>query len=369
MTARHRLIFWGPGHVGGAVLREVLQQHADEYEVVGARVYSPAKDGRDIGELAGLDPIGVAATTNAEAILALEADCVVYTPQPLDMAQVTADAIALLRSRKNVVTTTTFHFPQLQGPEYVERLEDACRAGGATLHGTGVHPNFMVERLVMTLTGLFTDVRHIRLVEACESSKALAEMAPEFLAVIGFGEPLERITPEGPGALLVNPYYQGVIAHTAATLFGADPNDVRFEHEHFGIPADRDYVFPNVTIAKGTAMTLVHVHRGYLGDHHFFTNEEYYYVGHEQRTVGPQGPPFGPYRGDSNYVIEVQGEPSNLSLQLDLEATRDDNIPVVTYLSVVPLLQSVRTTIDAEPGILHAHVEPHFRSRKVAAAV
>jgi 4-hydroxy-tetrahydrodipicolinate reductase len=368
MTARHRLIFWGPGHIGGAVLREVLQQHADEYEVVGARVYSPAKDGRDIGELVGLEPIGVAATTDADAILALEADCVVYTPQPLDPPQVTADAIALLRSGKNVVTTTTFHFPLLQGTEYVERVQEACRAGEATVHGTGVHPNFMVERLVMTLTGLFTDVRHIRLVEACESSKALAEMAPEFLAVIGFGQPLEQITPAGLGAMLVNPYYHGVIAYTANALYGAEPGDVRFEHEHFALPADRDYAFPNVTIAEGTAMTLVHVHRGYLGDHHFFTNEEYYYVGEEHRTVGPQGPPFGPYRGDSNYVVEVQGEPNSLSLQLDFEATRDDEVPVVTYLSVVPLLQSIRTTIDAEPGILHSQVEPHFRARRIASA-
>jgi 4-hydroxy-tetrahydrodipicolinate reductase len=347
------------------VLREVLQHHGDEFEVIGARVYSPAKDGRDVGELVGLDPIGVAATTDVDEILALEADCVVFTPQPLDQAQVTADAVALLRSGKNLVTTTTFHYPQLHGPEYVERLEDACRAGDATLHGTGVHPNFMVERLVMTLTGLFTDVRHVRLVEACECSKALAEMASEFLAVIGFGQPLERITPDGLGALLVNPYYHGVIAYAANALYGADPKDVRFEHEHFGIAADRDYVYPNVTIAEGTAMTLVHVHRGYLGEHHFFTNEEYYYLGKKQLTVGPQGPPFGPYRGDSNYVVEVQGEPSNLTLQLDLEATRDDTVPVVTYLSVVPLLQSIRMAIDADPGILQAHVEPHFRARTV----
>jgi hypothetical protein len=254
-----------------AVLREVLLHHADEFEVVGARVYSAAKDGRDIGALAGLDSIGVAATTDVEAILALEADCVVFTPQPLDPAQVTTDAIALLQSGKR---------------------------------------------------------------------------------------------PNGVGAMLVNPYYHGVIAYTAHALYGADPKDVRFEHEHYGLPADRDHSFPNVTIAKGTAMTLVHVHRGYLGDHHFFTNEEYYYVGADQRTVGPQGPPFGPYRGDSNYVIDVQGEPNNLALQLDLEPARNDNIPVVTYLSVVPLLQSILTTIDAEPGILHARVEPHFRARR-----
>jgi hypothetical protein len=367
MGRPHRLIFWGPGHIGGAVLREVLRR-PDEFEVVGARIYSPEKRGRDIGELVGADPIGLAATNDPDEILALDADCVVYTPLPLDRDQVTDDAIALLRSGKNVVSTTTFHYPQLHGAAYVARLEDACEAGAATLHGTGIHPSFMVERLILTLTGLFTDVRHTRLVEACESSKALAEMGPEFLSVIGFGEPLDQITPDGPGALLVDPYYHGTIAYAASALYGAAPEDVRFEHDHFGIAADREYRFPNVTIAGGTAMTLVHVHRGYIGDHHFFTNEEYYYVGAERRTVGPQGPPFGPFRGDANYVIEVTGEPNDLTLQLDWEPTRDDSVPAITYLSVVPLLQSIEIAIEAAPGILHPHVEPHFRTRAALAA-
>jgi len=362
MSSRRRLIFWGPGHIGGAVLREVLTDYRDEYEVVGARVYSAAKDGQDIGELVGVDPIGINATTDVEAILALDADCVVFTPLPLDHAQVTADAIALLRSGKNVVTTTAFHYPQLDPAEY-EQLTEACQAGHATLHGTGIHPNFMVERLVTTLTGLFTDIQHIRFVEACEITKALSAMGPEFLAVIGFGQPLDAITPAGAGSTLVDPYYHGVIAATAEALYGADPSEVRFEHDHFGIPADRDYSFPNSTIREGTAMTLVHVHRGYIGDHHFFTNEEYYYVGPERRTVGAQGPPFGDYRGDANYAVEIQGDPHNLTLQLDLEAVRNDDIPVITYLSVVPLLQAIATTIDAAPGIMQADVTPHFKAR------
>lgn len=361
MPHPHKLIFWGPGHIGGAVLREVLKR-PDLYQVVGARVYNPKKNGRDIGELVGVDPIGVAATDNPDDILALDADCVVFTPLPLDHDQVTADAIALLRSGKNVVTTTTFHYPEMHGADYVAALQDACNAGKVTLHGTGIHPSFMAERLVLTLTGLFTDVRHIRLAEACETSKALHEMAPEFLAIIGFGQPLEAITPAGMGALLVNPYYHGVIGYVAHALYGARPSEVRFEHDHYGIAADRDYEFPNVTIKEGTALTLVHVHRGYIGDHHFFTNEEYYYVGEERRTIGAAGPPFGPFAGDANYVVEVSGDPFNLTFQMDLLPTRDDNVPAITYLSVVPLLQSIGPTIDAPTGILHTTVDPHFRT-------
>jgi hypothetical protein len=51
---------------------------------VGAKVWSQSKDGKDIGVLAGADPIGVTATTDKEAIFDLDADCVIHAPMPMD---------------------------------------------------------------------------------------------------------------------------------------------------------------------------------------------------------------------------------------------------------------------------------------------
>lgn len=55
-----------------------------EFEIVGAKVWSQSKDGKDIGVLAGADPIGVTATTDKEAIFDLDADCVIHAPMPMD---------------------------------------------------------------------------------------------------------------------------------------------------------------------------------------------------------------------------------------------------------------------------------------------
>ncbi|MGH3584041.1 MAG: dihydrodipicolinate reductase, partial [Mycobacterium sp.] len=56
-----------------------IVDHREDLELVGVRVYSEAKDGRDAGELIGRPPVGVTATTDTAAILALDADCVIYT--------------------------------------------------------------------------------------------------------------------------------------------------------------------------------------------------------------------------------------------------------------------------------------------------
>ena len=45
MSKRYKVIFWGPGNIGGTALRMALER--PEFEVVGAKVWSPDKDGVD----------------------------------------------------------------------------------------------------------------------------------------------------------------------------------------------------------------------------------------------------------------------------------------------------------------------------------
>src|SRR3954454_8000875 len=93
-----RVVQWATGGVGKAAIEGGLS-HPD-LELVGCWVHSDAKHGKDVGELLGTEPLGVVATSNADDILALDADCVVYSPLvPND-----DEVAALLRSGKSVVT-------------------------------------------------------------------------------------------------------------------------------------------------------------------------------------------------------------------------------------------------------------------------
>ena len=71
-----RVIVWGTGFVGKAVLRSLLGH--PEYEIVGVLVNDPDKDGRDLGELLGTAPTGLHASRDIAGTLALEADAVAY---------------------------------------------------------------------------------------------------------------------------------------------------------------------------------------------------------------------------------------------------------------------------------------------------
>jgi hypothetical protein len=73
-----RVVQWTTGNVGRRSVRAVLAH--PELDLVGCYAWSSDKVGRDVGELCGLDPVGVTATDDVDVLLALQPDCVVYTP-------------------------------------------------------------------------------------------------------------------------------------------------------------------------------------------------------------------------------------------------------------------------------------------------
>ena len=101
----YRVIQWSTGNVGKLALRAIL--HNPELELVGLWVSSDAKAGRDAGELCGMPPVGVKATTDADALLAMQADCVSYNATAdLRPGEATDDLCRILESGKNVVSTS-----------------------------------------------------------------------------------------------------------------------------------------------------------------------------------------------------------------------------------------------------------------------
>ena len=100
-----RVIQWSTSNVGGYTLRAILAH--PELELAGVYVHSEKKSGRDAGELCGLPPLGIQASNDAEALLELDADCVVYTGTADRRPFEAVDGIArILASGKNAVSSS-----------------------------------------------------------------------------------------------------------------------------------------------------------------------------------------------------------------------------------------------------------------------
>src|ERR1700746_844822 len=82
VMAPYKVIQWGTGGVGVWALPHVLD--APDLDVVGLKCATDAKAGIDAGIIAGRDPVGIAATKNADELVALDADVVLFMP-PVSM--------------------------------------------------------------------------------------------------------------------------------------------------------------------------------------------------------------------------------------------------------------------------------------------
>ncbi len=215
-----RVIQWATGGVGRAAIEGILDH--PELELAGVWVHSAKKDGSDVGELLGRAPLGVRATRDADALLASDADCVLYSPMVANPKEVAR----ILAAGKNVVTPLGWFFPY--ATKNWAELEAACQQGRATLHGTGIHPGGITERFPLAFSALSRAVTHVR---AEEFSDIRSYGAP---AVVGevmlFGKTPEEAKASPMPKLLGAGFVQSIDMIAAEMRFALDA-EKRTAHE------------------------------------------------------------------------------------------------------------------------------------------
>jgi 4-hydroxy-tetrahydrodipicolinate reductase len=183
-----RVVQWATGNIGSRSLQHVIEH--PQLTLAGLYVTSPAKVGVDAGELCGLPPTGVTATSDIEEIFALHADCVIYMPAACDLDQV----CGILARGTNIVTTRgEFHHPGSMPPADRERVEQACSEGGTSIHSTGSSPGFITEAIPLVLTSIQRRLDRLAINEYADMS---ARNSPDMLFnLMGYGHPVEEFPP------------------------------------------------------------------------------------------------------------------------------------------------------------------------------
>jgi len=332
-----RVIQWATGNVGRAAIEGVLS-HPD-LELVGAFVYSDAKAGRDVGEICGIDPIGVTATNDVQAILDLDADCVVYSP----MLGTTAEVVALLESGKNVVTPVGWIYPFRSHDVAV--VEAACRTGGVSLHGTGINPGGITEQIPLMLSAFCRDIRHVR----AEEFSDIRTYATDFVVreVMLFGKPPEEAASSPMLAILGDGFGQSI--DMVADALGVTLDDEKRTTHEMAV-ATEDLDTPVGVIAAGTVAAQRFTWEGTVAGEPFVTVRVNWLMG--QRFLDPPWT-FGP-EGE-RFEVELAAEPPVRASFHGMhppsveEADLDHNEGILA--TAMHCVNAVPFVVAAEPGI------------------
>ncbi len=165
MTAP-RIAIVGVGATGARIAHDIHVQGVGE--LVGAFDTDPAKVGRDLGELAGIGPLGITIVDSVSALSGGAAQLAVLSTTS-SLAAI-ADAVAELAGfGMNVLSLCEqLSYPWQTEPKIAARLDDVARRHGVSILGTGCNPGFVMDTLPIVLSAAVRGVQSIELLRTAD---------------------------------------------------------------------------------------------------------------------------------------------------------------------------------------------------------
>ena len=336
----YRVIQWGTGNVGAFSLRCIIDH--PELELAGVWVHSHSKAGKDAGELCGAPSTSIRATNDADALLALDADCVCYTAtadlRPFEAVQ---DICRILASGKNVVSSSVVPLvhPKSFVPELRDQLATACQQGGTSFFTSGIDPGFANDLLPLTVTGLCGHWEEVRVQEII--NYATYNQPTVLFETMGFGKPLDD-TP-----LLLTPgtleFAWGGTVQLLAEGLGVTADQVTSWYEKR--PAVKPIRIGAHTVEPGTMAGLRFEVRGIVGGRPAIVVE---HVTRLDDDLAPEWP-----AGHGSYRVIVTGFPK-IRCELEFEDERGDHAVGGVILTATRIVNAIPAVCEAAPGLLSA---------------
>lgn len=283
----YKVIQWATGIHGKLALRGIIDH--PELELVGVKVYSDDKHGQDAGQLCGRPNTGVKASNDVDAILALDADCVVYMPLLANAKEVEQ----LLASGKSVVTSCGWVYPRLRE---TTKLEAACQKGGSVLHGTGIHPGGVTDKLPLIASAFVTNIRFVR---SEEFSDLRTYDAPDVVTdIMMFGKSEQHVQESMMRDLLADGFTQSIDMIADALKIKLDKD---YGSTHRWSVAQQNIETPFGMLEKGTVAAQHFAWDGCVNGQPVIQAAVNWYMGNEHLASGWD-------LGKERFEMEVVGD-------------------------------------------------------------
>ena len=329
-----RVVQWTTGNVGRRSVRAVVANPA--LELVGCYAWSDDKAGVDVGELCGIDRVGVAATNDVGALLSAKPDVVVYNP----MWPNTDELVRILEAGVDVVSTAAFINGKSR-PADRERILAACERGGSSIFGTGISPG-LVELIGISVAGLCDRIDKITIDEGSDTT---LYDSPDTEIPCGFGRPIDD--PELPGMAAKGTAVFGEAVALVGDALGIELDDIVCVAEY--AQATEDVVMESWTIRAGHVAGVYASWQGRVGDR---TVVELNVRWRKGQKLEPDWPI------KEGHSIRVDGRPTVLAtLQYlpppDFKATTFAEFMVLgMIMTAMPAINAIPYVVAAPPGIV-----------------
>ncbi|NQX87810.1 MAG: dihydrodipicolinate reductase [Halioglobus sp.] len=339
----YRVVQWGTGNVGYHSLRHLIE-HPD-YELVGLHAHSPAKQGKDAGAIAGLDVnTGIKATNDAQALLALRPDCVLYNANGENRPEETiADMQSILQSGVNLLSTSMIFlvYPSFAEESLRVPLEQAADKGHATMFINGVDPGFSGDVLPLAGLQMADNVQELLVQELVDYS---TYEDPEFTGMaFGFGQP-ESAEPIMSMAGILRSGWGGMVQMMADRV-GIKLDEIRESYERCF--TDEAFDTPMMHVPKDSCAAVRFRLEGMAYGRPVIITE---HVNRLREDIAPHWP-TPPHGKQGVHRCVLKGNPS-VTMECFLEGSDGDYNTGGVQCTALRMINAIPAVCDHAPGLI-----------------
>lgn len=255
-----RVLQWGLGAMGSGMARLMLEKTG--LNIVAVVDGRPDYVGKDLGDILGIGKeVGVIVTNKPEDVLNKEeVDIVILATTSWTKEQM-PDLIKVISAGLNCISIAEeMSDPEAQNPELSKQIDDLAKRHGVSVLGTGVNPGFVLDLLVVTLTGGNQSVERI------EASRVndLSPYGPTVMKTQGVGTtPEEFRTGVADGTIVGHVGFPESI-HMISEALGLGVDRIEESREPIISKVYRET--PHVKVEPGMVAGCAHIGVGYRGD-------------------------------------------------------------------------------------------------------
>jgi hypothetical protein len=320
-----RVVQWTTGKTGSAAVRGMVGHPA--LELVGCYAFSADKVGQDIGTLAGIEAIGISATDDIDALLALKPDCVSYMPYRPDFDHV----VRILESGVNLVTTMYMMAGRGYGDDVHERIADAAQRGGSSLYASGIYPGH-APMVALAASAMCTRIDCISVLESLDMSGYQNE---KMYRAMSIDRPVDD--PEAPAMIEANCGSFKEQIRVMAQALAVDLDEIRFDAEFGAANQTTDFGF--MTVQQGRIAGFKGMVSGIHDGRAVIQCKFVWKLGHDMTPNWPV---------EDGYVLEIDGEPS-VRVRLEPIGPHFDGATT----TAMPVVNAIPAVVAAPPGIVN----------------
>jgi hypothetical protein len=156
----YRVVMWGIGAMGSGIVKDVLSKK--EMELVGViETRRKELNGKTLNSYLGVGSDLVISSDPYETISKTDPDLVLIATTSVVPDVFPMIKIAVENSANVITLAEEMAYPWLDYPELSHRMDSMAKKHNVSILGTGINPGFVLDTLILSLTGVCLNVKKI----------------------------------------------------------------------------------------------------------------------------------------------------------------------------------------------------------------